>query len=669
VQPNEDIQAARRLLASHYLKRALGTTSDIPWNVASKLLDTGLFKMKEVSHPLDEQLLAAISALAARTSESEAPVLIFLEKDEKTGSIPFLELAECLASRNVSVAAAVAPVIARSVRALTRGSLTTAPVLAYEKAVLESDISRILPAAAELYEALLVDWGWQNAMLSQSSRAGLFDIARRQLEVLLRFNPAEPETLGFLQEHFATSLSEIARVEAAGVIDDQNIRDYIDGVGPYVAHLPLRVDCGFGSLISRISTADTLSIAWELIGRWVHDAKPAWWFHIWSVAMANPKAVPADLWDTLWARIQLLTAGGSAQEHSDPALHLSIYERLFSFFYYRCEVALPTTRSDFIFYCSSMLASDATASLSASRQDNIIEVLDAVKEEAELVWQISSPTFVANELRSAFLDLRRYWPLGIQRSIEFWDDKIQLKTIPDAAMAAFEDMLRAATARLTASHDRTDGLMAEVVMPNLSSISMKWREVFPPSSDIGNWFDAYAGLVSKFTATDELVRQLGNPNEGDSVEGIVAITRWSNLIRGGVVSLEDAYALLSKPDWLTSVEPTISAPELERILLGVLNAPAFGKSALRIDFAHWCARRAQDTSQDIDRCRMYCLLTLLMSLRGGTYSAIARLLHRDSDQEVAKRLRDSATWVTKSFGAAPAWVKGRIGSVLATLEI
>jgi hypothetical protein len=653
---------ALRAAAWKYLRHAFGERADIPWQLAAKLLSTGLFKLEERHTPIDQAIIRAAAVQLASLSEHEPSVFLFFDPDDSGQPNAFIELSAALGTRSVAVAKAIAPLVTAAVKHYAGLSGISTIVGTYGEAVASEELPRILEASAALADALASDWNWQIAVLSNATLTGLNDIVATQSASLLRWNPTEPEFLNYLESQFNESLAALGE-QVDGALDTDTAKQLLTRLGPHVAHLPWRANAGFGAVLGRLSEPGDAKSLWPTIAQWLRHDRPAWWFHVWLAAMTYPTAVPKEMWREIWDKVYDLAAlnSGNEQEPTTPSWLFATYTQMLRFFFFRIEAALPAARAEFALWAASKLASDIAGALGNERNAEVDDAIRQASEDAQFVWNIVSPS-VNNELREAFLEFQAYWPVAILASITEWRDSAAAQSIPSSVQTRFGVLVRKASVLFCTASCPGGEPTTPLVPRRFSSIPDDWAVVL---SDVAEWIAAYHHLTTILSKPDDVTNRFRQPMNHDNVEQIVALARWSKLVKSGEIPIEQALEILTNDEWLASVEPTLSALDVEHIIFGLLGAPWGGRESIRVEIAHWAAKRCSESFTQAERRSIYYIATVLFSIKGGTCSAIVRLKHDDERDALKDERSNLNAKLEEILPASPGWMRGRIGSVLA----
>ena len=521
-------------------------------------------------------------------------------------------------------------------------------------------------AAAELDDALLEDWGWQIATLAQAIKAGLEQIVQRQIPRVLGIEAADPGILAFLEDNFDGAITALSEENISHVLDATTAQVRIRELGPMVGHLPWRSNVGFGSVYDCFTpTPDEQSATWAEVEKWLSEDRPAWWFHVWLTAVNHPRAIPPSAWPTVWLKLGILL-GGTIDGFEREGRNAALYATLFQFYSYRLESSLPTARSDFIFWCASRLASDVVSALSQADAD-VDVLLSQAFHDAKIAWHVASPSFAATSLRSAFLSFHSYWPSAVQSSVSDWFTSEAKEHIPEEIRQVLVDLVRHMCLRATMLPHDESGTTSSLVIGNLSYVNEEWKEVVG-QDEISHLMSDHRRLVDVFSTPDSIVRKFLEPILEDDIEGLVAFFRWCNYVRSGYISMDQAIDVLTSDVWIDKVEPSLKPELLDSVVAALLGGLWTGRETLRVEVSHWSARRCLAYLSDNERRSLYCAATVLFSLKSYTASAITRLVYEDKLNALAPDWTQLRDQFARLLGFSPAWVAGRIRSVLAVLE-
>jgi hypothetical protein len=659
---------ASRALALRYLEHALGVKPDVPWRLAAKLLRTGLFSIEEQRTSIDELIIrAATDELSNRGVEGPS-LFLFFNAEGGSSTKSFVELGECLGVRNISVAREISPLIAKAVRRYSSLSGISETLEAYQESIESEELLRIVEASAALADALANDWQWQVAILSEAVSKGIPDVALRQVSSLLRVDPIEPELLNSLQSSFADTLAILAAEQVTTLVTIEGARQQLDRLGPHVGHLPWGPNAGFCTVLGSLpgSGVEATSL-WPHIAQWLSDDRPAWWFHVWLTAMMHPAGVPEFAWPDIWNRISKLVANMPSENSALNSENWRVvsYERLHKFFFYRIEAALQTPRPDFSLWAASKLASDLVAALGAQPNEAIDRTIAQANEDAYFVWSIVSPS-ISNELREAFLDFKAYWPVAILASAKEWHGSGMSGKIPAGIRLRLSDLVRRASVLLCTSTGFNNTVASPLLLTGMAQIPDDWLTILDADGAVDDWMKAYQHLTRVLERPGDVIDRFMAPMNHDDIERIIALVKWSKSVKSGEIALERALEMLTDDKWISAVEPTLNTADLEHMVFGILGAPWIGRETIRIEIAHWAATRCIATLGDPERRYVYYIATVLFSLKGGTSSAIDRLKHEDDRGALREDRERLNVKLEGILPASPSWMRGRIGSVLAS---
>ncbi len=657
----------KRILAARYLRQAIGAGPRIPWQVAARLSETGLFDFSASSV---EEARGLIELLRNDDSlDGQAPQLFLRTPAAHAGEAPQIyETVALLGIGDVELASILAPRIRRSVCAHATSSDAILLANEYDKLSKAQKFGDTIRAAAELDDALSMDWGWQLATLAEAWTSKYSDIIERQLSRLLHFDPSYAPALRFLEEQFEGVLVGLAEGQP-DILELPQAREQLQKLGPIVGHLPWTRCAGFPSVLARVHD-DVLPSLWETISAWSLENRPAWWFHVWFTAMCYPTIVPASAWAQLWARISILTSSNDKpynQQSTEEKIWV-LYSKLLKFYVYRIEAAVPLARSDFVMWCASKLASDIVGIVGFSYDEAVDALIEQALDEADRIWQIASPSIVDTPLRTVFLECRSWWPPAVQTSVLHWKDSPAAKEIPIGSREALQRLAQRLSARLFVGVNTGPMQETAPLLDGLAVLRSEWADILG-ASGVAEWIRTNVAWTAKFDTPDSITLWISKPlTEDGEVEGLIALRKWSDLIRTGKVSLESALEDLNSEAWKSKVEPSLPIHALERIVFGILAAPWVGRDTLRVEIPHWAAKQCLAVLCDEDRRKFYCIAATLLSIKGGTSSAVVRLRSEETGNELREDLSQVSDVLKGMLNRAPPWLCGRIRSVLAVLQ-
>jgi len=661
---NEIDSIVKAGLLRRYLGCAIGSSNDVPWHIASQLLETGLFKMKEDNSPEIESFLQVLKIDNDFALKHSFPLFLLDEKQSKGNEVEYKELTELLSWRNLSAAKLIAPCIKRTIDRYVSSNYIHSLVDAYIDVIKSNELPKIIQSASKLDEALVDSWDWQVTILKQASREGIHSIVERQIPRLLGINPAAPTVLTYLQNEFDDALNVLISTDEQSTIDVTNVESSLCKLGPRVGHLPWRSDIGFGSILKYDNmTSDHKSSYWSGMESWLCSDNPAWWFHVWLISVTHPSIVPKSAWPDIWHKVCILL-GASFKGYEQEFKNTSKYTKLLEFFIYRLETSLPTARSDFVFWCSSKLASDVVSS--SLPDDDIDEIISQALDDEKIIWQISSPTFATTSIRSVFITFQEYWSSAIQSSITEWDLVEVKKYVPKDVIEVMENLIRKQCTKLSIPEMEVHKSISPLIMTNLTTLHDEWKSVLN-HKDIKDFIDARSELLNKYSTPDSVIEKLNNSSGKEDFEEIVALSRLHGFIINGQISSDQILELVSSENWNCKAEPSIPLEYITHIVDAILRSQWIGNDNLHVEFPHWAAQQCLFYLGDDKRRDIYLEATILLSMKGNTSSAITRLIYEDKNNMLKESFKVTRYALSRMLTISPSWVSGRIRCILATL--
>ena len=643
------------------LSQAFGSDKQLPWQVAARLLHTGLLNIPDPTTSDETKVLSA--ALTPRQG---------IQPNEEISTFAgphggLFELQDWLNSTDL----VLAPLLAERIRELTlqSASLDRTRELAdnFQNSTSTEDLSQILEAAAQLDDALSSDWGWQVRVLRDASKVALVNVVKRQIQRLLRFDLLEAPTLAYLQTVFSEATETLRASTQTKPLSLQEARDQLSRLAPHVGHLPWSCEFGFPTLLSRVAP-DERQALWGEIATFASELKPAWWFHAWLTAMRLPKGVAPNQWNDLWTRLSIMLS-----EPSSPAADLlsadevrwNLYSKLARFFLHRLEVGLPDGNTQFIFFVSSRLASDVLEALI----ENHIAVVDGILAPAYRdvlnVWQLTAPGIIDSPLRSVFLQFKTPWSAAIQASITQWNRAVNKDSIPLKTIPSLKKLIQEAAVRYAVSIVDDGSENYDLLVPQLTSLHEQWKDILPDSEAV-EWLSQSAEMRADLESVETVSTRFSAGIDTAKPEDQVVVLRWTYLLRRGQISISAAWDLLRSGHWSQQLEPSLDEHDLEHILSAVLAAP-WPPTDIKANLPHWSASRCLANTKNDTKCTIYCIFTIMFSIKAGTTSAVLRLRTEDKANLLLHRLTNVQSLMIRMLPAAPPRVCGRIRAVLAAL--
>jgi len=659
----------RSQMALNCLRQAFGSGPDtVPWHVATLLADSGLFSFDEATDFPAHEYIALIEQIVANQTFQPSH-LIFMEVHAATDDAPaeILEIVELLSVRHVAFSSFFAPLFVRILHQMPLDVSSLGVADAYLKAVQTGEAKNIAVASASLDVALRDDWAWQVATLRAACDREFTEKINRQLRRLVNYDPTVGDRLNTVHAAFRENQAALETTSASNQTT-QDVVERIRDIAPYVGHLPWRADLGVGAVLTeRPEDEIAKQRVWSAVESEVLSRGPAWWVHAWLVAVAHPDYVPSGSWNTLWSRIAALVL--NRDQSVDPLdLAAARYHQLFKVFAYRIESGLPTAHSDFVFWWASRLASDVAQCLESDKldRDGVRDFLATASAQAEQVWQVAAAPFADTSIRAAFVAHRSYWPSVIQASLPLWKENREKVHLTSEGMEALVKVIRETAVRLGSPNEATDSSLSSLIIRDLSTLHLEWGEV--ANDEITSSLLAeYPKYQAELGDPSTVANKVKDPIDGERDQFIV-FWRWSDLVRSGRISFEDALATVNDQTWLERVEPGLSMDSLDMVMSGLLHAPWVGDNSVRVKIAHWCARQVHVHAANEQRRKVYEIGTALTSLKGSTSSAITRLVSDDVGNRFAGERRELRSTMGRLMDRAPAWLQGRLRRVWVSLD-
>jgi len=657
IERSDSAPEAAMALASRYLETALGQGNGTPWHVAAKLANIGLFEFEECLTPEQESIVAAVEAAL---QEAEPPLFLLLPGQEE-GERHLIEVSDVLAQPSMERARRIVPSFARLVRRLVHAPTTLGMATSCLAAVENGDLNEVMACASKLDDALLLDWDWQVAVLTDAVRLGNSGLVSRQLERLLRFSILQKPVDERLSTGARAALDWAARSRRGELpASDSEISEMLDCMG----HLPWRSSVGLAALLARDGlTPEEAQKVWELAEAYLGEDRPAWWQHIWMAAMLNPGSVPEKLWPLLWQRIHLLLRR-TAWEEDDEHLTTARYRKLLDLYAYRLEALLPNLQPDYLVWAASFLANDVAAGLRAAPRGAADRQISAALDEARFVWRAISPSFRYSRLRAAFQVFRSHWPAAVQASVASWA-AIQLH--PPVPPEASGDLVETVRDLLLMGVDtgRTSAAdVSDLVEDDLTRIREEWREVVPETAD---WIDAPDTFLGTARSVDDIRGRFADlaAEEEESRWGV--IVQWASMVECGDIDVAEAIKSVVDGQWRKTVEPTLRREQLDRLVQAFLRAEWKGSETAAVESAHWAAVSCLENLDNDERRAFYFMCAVLFSLRGDTVSALSRLAVEDRDNRLVQDRTRFRSMLSGMLGVSPPWARGRLRAAIAEL--
>jgi hypothetical protein len=173
-------------------------------------------------------------------------------------------------------------------------------------------------------------------------------------------------------------------------------------------------------------------------------------------------------------------------------------------------------------------------------------------------------------------------------------------------------------------------------------------------------------LTEDAKSVQSALRTLLHADEGDRVVILFAFRTRSYL---GEMSYEQIWDLLKDPQWALEALSKLSQPTLQ-VFCDTLNALQLrGGDLWTCNVPHLLASAAEIAHQDRERQKLLFLFTILTSIRGGTTSAIQRLLHGPRKADFVADVEFWREQLAKIIRISPPWIAARIRPVVTCLSL
>jgi len=644
-----------------YLEHWAGDVNNIPWRVASKLRADGFFDFN-----LEGGLVGAPEFARAieRIRLNGASALMPLGDGDKPGTTKVFEVSEALSSMNLEDAEFIIVPLTKRIEEVS-SSLALRSLIARYKSALSSRNDRLLLSiAAELHLALEKDWEWQVEVLSDAVKWNLTDIINRQLDRLMWQDPAQQSFTEYMRVSFLDAVAVISS-GAKDLLAPEKQKKYEVAL----SHLPWKSDVGFASLIGSskgVSQQDN----WKIAESWLATFSPGLWFQAWLAAVAHPTTVPEHLWVPLWERIAVFREPMEGDASFISSGQFRLYRTITEFFFCRIEAAIPNVRADLAIWCASHLAQSISRTLeNLDPSQDPLEGIEEALKVAKGSWNIVARDAPFSSLRTAFLTFGNCFAPAIQASIPEWFENRTSIHIPDENRTQLISLVKLASVGVFKFQDSDVGNIDSNIIGNLLVVRAQWKDVLP-EDEVARYINANEEISALCKDSDKLLLRMSEPfgKEGDDIEGMLAIRAWATMLAQRKLNINDAADLVCSQRWSEFIEPTLAEEELQIVLSALLTSNWWeGRPAIFVELPHWAAKQCIALADEQSRRTLYYWTAAMYCLHGGTTSAMALLSHGDVGRSLNKDRERLRVYLLMILEKAPAWVQGKIRSMLTTL--
>ncbi len=649
-----------------YLSRAIGDQSQIPWRVATRLFDTNLIDTIEDDSQELEDLASTLQKDSELVNTHSMPLYFFNDDQAAELGYHHIYISELMGFRNMALCKLISSCMKRVIYKSISSDVINELVNEYADYANNDDLKNALIVAAKIDEGLMDNWEWNILILKQSSQNNLDQLVQKQISKLLSIKPNDQYFISDLENKYNQSLNILKSTRFdASIFQVESVLDELNKVGPHVAHLPWNNDIGFGSLLSNIKTTqENIDVLWDNIRYWLEFDKPAWWFHVWYVAVSHPKMVPSNIWEDIWRKIGFLL-GANAEEGVNETYSAGRYLKLLEFYIYRLESSLFSENSDFLYWASSKLASDFLSSIE-NVSSSFDDTLDEAVYDARLVWQVAAADYDNTPIRSSFIAFRNYWISAIQSSISNWQPSEIKGLIPNASLPNLKTFIKMASLQFNNVSDNKSKTSNQLLLSIHSPLDENWKIILPDELT-QQYIDTHNHLVNKLNDPELIIQHLSSPFDEGDVEGIVALLCLNSFINEGKISTSQVFDIISSKHWLSEVEPSLPIKYFDHIIGSLLNKHSDEYKRLNVDIPHWAVQKCLDNIDDENKLRVYFPAIVLLSIKGNTSSAISRVMFEDSDNKLVDEINNMKNTLRRIINISPGWLSGRIRAVLSVL--
>ena len=644
----------RRSVALRYLQHAL-LEPGLPNYLGARLAATGLTDSKTGGDEAWEPNAGAIKAFfSGNEARNTGPTFVVHIDPNKPGAKFFVN--DLLLYPSPDCANAVSSWLSPLIEAGTCSKATKTVLADYLTAVSSGEIDVAIATGAKLTDCFDDDWAWQLTGLRYSRIAEDGPGIQEQVRRLLMLPQERSDIVNVLTQAYQSAFGNIRETPrvlpslGSSVISEELLK---------FGHLPWRAEIGLTAALARTKIeADEVTSLSSSVQNIIDAVGPAYWHQLWQAVIANKelKANPS-LVVSVTDAVQTLC---NPTKDTDMGRRAAIYLSLTRIFFFRLETQLRGIVPIGTMWCASKLAADLENALGGFFEKGFEPALNFFEEIAEqerFTWSVCSLDGDPSAYRDIFATKNTIWPLAIEAIPE--GVPIDSSTIPDAARARYLSIVRG-NALLFTSKPAPDSDEQLPVLDLLSRNRLSEWLVHLAEPELTTNVRAAEQAIAKYKDQAALLDAIRALPDLEKNDGVIVLLNLVSRFRGRSLLVKDLLGVIGTVEWVDNVLTRIDQQTLDLLWSALTSCPAQGQRDDAIRLAHWGAYVFKYGKLTNEALKGVAFTTVLIAMKTGAYSAIARLNATPNDTSNYDAQSDIEEVLSSLEQQTPLWTRGRV---------